>query len=65
MPLMGSNCDQSMLGSGWLALDVQRRELYRKILAEILAGGRGDERRGEERRRGAGIGGAVGRVGAA
>ena len=64
MPLMGSNCDQSMIRVGMAGDGVQRGQLNGKILADVLAIGSGDERRGEQRRRGAGIGGAVGRVGA-
>src|SRR5271163_534940 len=47
---------------GILGAGIQRSERDWKGLAEILTAGCGDEGSGEERRRGAGVGGAVGSV---
>src|SRR5579862_5165836 len=47
---------------GIFCAGIQRSELDGKNLRDLLAGGGGDERSGEERRSGAGVGGAVGSV---
>ncbi len=58
--LVGAPVD---IGVGIAARRVERSKRVGKGLAVVLSVGCGDERRGEERRRGAGVGGAIRRVG--